>query len=177
VIVGAVVAAGAGRRMGRPKGEVVLDGLRLVDRAVAALRDGGCDRVLAVVRPGVAVAGAEAIENPDPDRGLRSSVELALAAAGEGAALMVLPVDMPGVGAAAVHAVAQRWRPGRVAMARYPAGGGHPVLMGVQLWRQALAGAGPDEGARRFLADHPHLVDLVATDGDPSDLDTPADLL
>lgn len=177
MIVGAVVAAGAGSRMGQPKGELVLDGLRLVDRAVAVLRDGGCDRVVAVVRAGVGVPGAEVIENPRPERGLRASVDLAIAAAGDCAAVMVLPVDMPGVSAAAVRAVTAGWRPGRVAMAHYGGVAGHPVLMAPDLWRAALTSAGPDEGARRFLADHPHLVDLVPAVGDPADLDTPTDLL
>ena len=176
VIVGAVVAAGAGTRMGTPKGELVVDGVRLVDRAVGALRDGGCGRVLAVVRPGVAVPGAEAVENPQPELGLRSSIELAIAGAGECAGLMILPVDMPGVGGAAVRAVIRGWRPDRVAMAAYPGGAGHPVLMAPHMWRRALAGAADDEGARRFLDDHPDLVDLVPAPGDPADLDTPADL-
>jgi molybdenum cofactor cytidylyltransferase/nicotine blue oxidoreductase len=39
-----------------------------------------------------------------------------------------------------------------------------------------LAIAGPDEGARAFLALCPDLVDPVAVAGDPIDVDTPADL-
>ena len=177
MIVGAVLAAGAGVRMGQPKGQLVVDGVRLVDRAVAVLRDGGCDRVVAVVRPGVSVADAVVAENSRPDRGLRSSVEIAVAAAGDCDGLMALPVDMPGVRPDAVRAVLAAWQPGRVAMAAYPGGPGHPVLMSPDLWRRAVAGAGPDEGARRFLADHPDLVDLAPAPGDPADLDTPDDLL
>ena len=37
--VGVVLAAGAGRRFGSAKALVVLDGVRLVDRAVATLRE------------------------------------------------------------------------------------------------------------------------------------------
>jgi molybdenum cofactor cytidylyltransferase/nicotine blue oxidoreductase len=48
--------------------------------------------------------------------------------------------------------------------------------MAPPLWQEALAQAGPDEGARRFLQAHPELVDEVAVPGDPADLDTPADL-
>jgi molybdenum cofactor cytidylyltransferase/nicotine blue oxidoreductase len=48
--------------------------------------------------------------------------------------------------------------------------------MGVATWRAALDAAGPDEGARAYLAAHPDLVDDVAVHGDPSDLDTPDDL-
>ena len=181
-IVGAVLAAGSGTRMGRPKAELVVAGSRLVDRAVAALADGGCDAVLAVVRPGVAVAGATAVINPDPERGMRSSLELAIDAAGlidaAGApdAVAVLPVDLPGVSAATVAAVLAVWRPGRIAAAWSEGRRGHPIVMSPALWRDALAMAGPDDGARALLAARAEVVDEVAVDGSTDDLDTPADL-
>ena len=40
-VAGLVLAAGAGRRFGRPKALVELDGERLVDRAVRVLETGG----------------------------------------------------------------------------------------------------------------------------------------
>jgi molybdenum cofactor cytidylyltransferase/nicotine blue oxidoreductase len=48
--------------------------------------------------------------------------------------------------------------------------------MSPALWREALAAAGEDEGARRLLGARPELVDEVAVAGDPTDLDTPAEL-
>jgi molybdenum cofactor cytidylyltransferase/nicotine blue oxidoreductase len=48
--------------------------------------------------------------------------------------------------------------------------------MSPALWRDALALADADEGARRFLAAHPELVDEIPVQGDPDDLDTPQDL-
>lgn len=45
-VVGLVLAAGRGRRLGRAKVELTLDGTTFLERAVAALRDGGCDPVL-----------------------------------------------------------------------------------------------------------------------------------
>ena len=176
-VAGAVLAAGAGRRMGAPKADLVMDGERLVDRAVRVLHDGGCAPVFAVVRSGVVVAGADVVVNPDPERGMRSSLELAIAAAGDADGLLVLLVDMPGVPAADVRAVIATWRPDRVALARYgPRRGGHPVLMAPALWRAAVRSAGPDEGARAYLAVHPELVDAVPGTGDPRDLDAPGDL-
>lgn len=175
-VAGAVLAAGAGVRMGRPKAELVVDGTRLLDRAVRILADGGCHPVLAVVRPGVAAAGAVSVQNPDPDRGMRSSLELALSSAASADALAVVLVDLPGLSAAGVGAVVTAWRPGRIAVASYAGRRGHPTVMSPALWRQALDGAGADEGARRLLSSRPDLIDEVAVVGDPADLDTPDDL-
>lgn len=175
-VAGAVLAAGAGSRMGTPKAELVVDGRRLVDRAVAALVDGGCAPVIAVVRSAAEVPGARTVVNPAPERGMRSSLALAVAAAGPCAALAVLLVDAPGVGAEAVRAVVGAWRPGRIAVARYGGRRGHPTVMAPRLWQQALAAAGADEGARALLVARGDLVDEVDVPGDPVDLDTPADL-
>jgi CTP:molybdopterin cytidylyltransferase MocA len=173
-----VLAAGSGTRMGRPKADVVIGGERLVDRAVRAVTTAGCRPIWAVVRSGVDVAGAETIVNPDPGRGMRSSLELAVTAA-EGQhidALAVLLVDLPGITAAGIAAVAHAWTPGRIAVGTYASRRGHPTVMAVPTWRAALAAAGPDEGARAYLSAHADLVDEVRVDGDPTDLDTPADL-
>lgn len=185
-VVGIVLAAGSGTRMGRPKAEVTIDGSRLLDRAVIAAREGGCVRVVAVVREGTDVRTGpsgppvQVVVNPDPDRGMRSSLALGVAAATDAGtppeALAVLLVDTPGIGADAVRAVVSRWRPGRVCVGTYDGRRAHPTVMAPPLWQEALAQAGPDEGARRFLQAHPELVDEVAVPGDPADLDTPADL-
>ena len=171
-----MLAAGSGSRMGGPKAELVIDGARLLDRSVAALREAGCAPVYAVVRAGTNVVGAVAVVNPDPDRGMRSSLVLAVEAAGEATALAVLLVDNPGISAGAIRAVAAAWSPGRIAVGRYGTGRGHPTVMSPELWRAALDLAGPDEGARAFLAVHPDLVDEVVVPGDPADLDTRDDL-
>lgn len=175
-VVGVVLAAGSGSRMGAPKAGLVVDGSRLVDRAVAALSGGGCTSVLAVTRAGLVVDGARVLVNPDPDRGMRSSLALAVDAADDALALAVLLVDMPGVSAEAVRAVVESWRPGRIALASYGRRRGHPTVMEPALWRSALALAGPDEGARALLASRPDLVDEIAVPGSADDLDTPADL-
>jgi CTP:molybdopterin cytidylyltransferase MocA len=189
-VIGAVLAAGGGSRMGTPKGELVVDGERLLDRAVRALGTAGCETVLAVVRAGTEALNAQIVVNADPSRGLRSSLTLAVEAAlaVEGAAgpgpsghepvvvgLAVLLADLPGVGADAIRPVIEAWRPGRIAVACYQGRRGHPIVMSPARWQEAIAVAAPDEGARRFLAAHPEWVDDVAVAGDPSDLDTPED--
>jgi len=162
--------------MGAPKAELLVGGERLVDRAVRTLRAGGCGDVLAVVRPGVAVTDARVVVNAEPDRGLHSSLQLAVGAAGEADVVVLLLADLPGVTASGVRSVLDAWRPGRIAAATYAGRRGHPIAMAPRLWREALALSGPDEGARTLLRSRPDLVDEIAVDGDPADLDTPADL-
>jgi len=175
-VAAAVLAAGSGSRLGRPKAEVVVGGERLLDRAVRVARAAGCEPVLAVVRAGTSVPGARAVVNADPARGQRSSLALAVEGAGPVDALVVLLVDTPGVGEAAVRAVIEAWRPGRIAVGRYGTRRGHPTVMAPALWREALRLAGADEGGRALLAARPELVDEVDVPGDPADLDTPDDL-
>lgn len=173
-----VLAAGAGRRMGTPKAELVVDGRRLVDRAVAAMADGGCDEVVVVVRADTArVDGARVVVNPSPERGMRSSLLLGLAAA-SGEAVAVLLVDTPGIGTDAIATVVRRWRaePERIAVASFAGRRGHPIVMAAARWSAAMARAGAEEGARRYLQDNADLVDDIAVTGDPTDLDLPSDL-
>lgn len=134
--------------------------------------------MIAVVREGTTVGGVRAVVNPDPSRGMRSSLALAVGAASLAnvAALAVLLVDVPGIGPEAVRATVGAWQPGRVAIATFGGRRGHPIVMAPTLWTEALEVAGADEGARVWLGEHPDLVDEVAVPGDPSDLDTPEDV-
>ncbi len=166
-VAAAVLAAGAGRRMGTPKAELVVSGIRLLDRAVAVVSGAGCNPVYAVVRAGVQVDGALTVVNPEPERGMRSSLAVAVEAAAGEQALAVLLVDVPGIDAGAVAATAAAWRPGRIAVASYDGRRGHPTVMAPELWREALELAGPDEGARALLRARPDLVDEVAVTGRP----------
>ena len=173
-VTGLILAAGSGQRMGRPKAEIVLEGTRLVDRAVAAM--GVCDDVLVVVRDGVVVPAVRTVVNAQPERGLRSSLRLGIQHATEADALAVMLVDLPGVRAEDVTAVVRGWRPGRIALGSYGGRRAHPIVMGPGDWVAALDLAGPDEGARRYLAAHPDRVDEVDLAGDATDLDRPEDL-
>ena len=172
-VTGLVLAAGAGRRMGRPKAELVVDGERLIDRAVRVLRAGGCDEVVAVVRDGLTDADARAVVNPAPERGMGSSLRLALAAA-SGRRAAILLVDTPGIGSDAVRAVLAVDAP--VVVATYRGRRGHPGVVDRAWWGEVAERAEADRGARPFLQAHPELVIEVECPGDPSDLDTAADL-
>lgn len=156
VVTGVVLAAGAGRRLGRPKADVELGGQRLVDRAVATLRAGGCAEVLAVLRPGqAAAAGARTLVNPEPDRGMGSSLRCALtelAADPRSQACVVLLVDLVGVRPAEVAAVIERHRAGAQLVAVRRAGQrSHPVLVSRRWYSEFAAAAAGDQGGRHFF--------------------------
>ena len=163
--------------MGGPKAGLVVAGRTLLEHACAELAAGGCVPVLAVVRPGVTVpAGVVSVVNREPERGMRSSLALAVRAAGAVDALAVVLVDTPGLTAAAVRDTISAWRIGRIVVADYGGRKAHPIVMSPDLWHVALSGAAADEGARALLRAHADLVDAVPVAGDPADLDRPADL-
>ena len=117
-VAGVVLAAGRSSRMGRPKALLPVDGVPFVERAVATLREGGCDPVVAVVGPGgeaIAEAaergGARTVVNPDSEAEQVESLARGLAAIPPGpAAAVVLPVDVPLAGPAVVRTLIAAFR-------------------------------------------------------------------
>ena len=178
---GLVLAAGGGRRLGRPKALVAIAGVRLVDLATATLRAGGCEPLLVVsgATP-LEVPGASVVHNRDWRTGLGSSLRAGLGGLPPGAqAVVVTPVDTPRVDAVVVHRLVAAWRSGaQVAVATYAGARHTPVLLARPHWAEAAARAEGDQGARAFLAAHPELVtDIECADLGPwLDLDTPSDL-
>jgi CTP:molybdopterin cytidylyltransferase MocA len=179
-VTGIVLAAGAGRRLGRPKADVVLGGQRLVDRAVQTLLAGGCAEVMAVLRPEQAgAAGARTVVNSKPDRGMGSSLRCALAAlrSSESEACVVLLVDLVGVQPSEVAAVIGRYRAGAGIVAVRRAGvRSHPVLVSRPWYAELAAAATGDQGGRDFFARHQADTDFLDYPDPIRDIDTAADL-
>lgn len=159
---GLLLAAGAGRRMGRPKA-LVSDGRGgWLARAVQTLA--GCETVTVVLGAGA----DEAIRLLDPydvtvviatdwadGMGLSLAAGLRHLMDGEVTRAVVHLVDLPDVGAEVVGRV--RAQPGRaeaLARATYLGHPGHPVLLGRDHWAGVLATCQGDQGARSYLATH-----------------------
>nr|WP_319461858.1 nucleotidyltransferase family protein [Micromonospora sp. RTP1Z1] len=183
-VAGLLLAAGAGRRFGRPKALVELDGEPLVRRAVRLLRAGGCAPVHVVVGAGAdalpELPGAVLVDNRHWRDGLGGSLRCGLASlpGPVGAAVVVL-VDQPSLTPAAVRLVCAAHAAGApVAAAGYAGRVGHPVLLDRAVWPLLDRYATGDRGARDLLRARPDLVTVVPCDGlgSPRDLDTPADL-
>jgi CTP:molybdopterin cytidylyltransferase MocA len=178
-ITGIVLAAGAGRRLGRPKADVVLGGQRLVDRAVATLLSGGCAEVLAVLRPDqAAAADARTVVNSEPDRGMGSSLCCALAELRpDSGACVVLLVDLVGVRPDEVAAVIERHRAGaEIVAVRRSGRRSHPVLVGRPWYAELAAAAVGDQGGRDFFDRHANDTSFVDYPDPISDIDTAEDL-
>ena len=162
----------------------MLDGERLVDRAVRTLREGGCGHVL-VVQGAAALApvDAELVTNDGWREGMGSSLRAALSALAGRAdvdAAVLLLVDTPWVGPEPVRRVitAPAASASRAVQASYDGVPGHPVLLARSAWEQAAALAVGDQGARGWLRRHRDEVTLVDCTGlgDPRDVDHPEDL-
>lgn len=184
---GLLLAAGAGRRLGRPKALVELGGRPLLSVALDALRAGGCAPLLVVLGAAAdAVAplvprDARAVVAADWADGMGASLRAGLSAiAGHPDApdaVLVHLVDLPGVGAPAIarlaHAAAGAG-PEALARATYRGAPGHPVLLGRAHWAGVLESARGDAGARGYLAGNPALRLVECADvADPRDVDTP----
>jgi molybdenum cofactor cytidylyltransferase len=186
--VAVVTAAGSAERFGGKKLLTPIDGEPLLDHTIRSLLDGGVSEVIVVV-------GTDArselerdvnamndprvrpVENPDPSRGMFSSIQAGVATA-NGDALVVLPGDMPYVRAETVRAVIAKHRERRAIVSpRYNGKRGHPVVMPLSL-RDEIAATAPTANLHEVIKRHlDERVDLEVNDpGVVRDVDTPADL-
>jgi CTP:molybdopterin cytidylyltransferase MocA len=186
-----VLAAGAGSRFGGGKLLARLEDRPILQHVLDVLA--GLDPAMTVVVLG---ADAEAIEraidwrgelrvrNPDPSRGMASSLQLAAATveAGDAAvaveAVLVVLGDQPRLRASVIRSLVAAGdassRP--VVVPRYAGGGGgNPVLVRREAW-PLIAEARGDRGLGPILAQHPDLVMEVPVDGTNPDVDRPEDL-
>jgi molybdenum cofactor cytidylyltransferase len=175
-VVGVLLAAGAGRRYGKPK--VLVDGW--LDAAVSALRDGGCADVVVVLGAAEVTAppGVIAIVAPDWDEGLSVSVRTGLAQAermhADYAVLHV--IDTPDVGPAVVARVVGRAVASASGLARAYFGDrpGHPVVMARRHWPEVLSQISGDQGAGVFLRGRPDIETVDCGDlAGGQDIDEP----
>jgi CTP:molybdopterin cytidylyltransferase MocA len=184
---GLVLAAGAGRRLGRPKALVEVDGELLVDRAVRVLADGGCDPVVVVlgarsqdVVASAALDHAVVVVNDGWSGGMGSSLRCGLAAVADLGAedVVVLLVDQPRVGAVHVRRLLRRRGERPAVVASYGGEPRNPALLSASTWEAVCESAIGDVGARAWMQAHPELVLAVACDdlGGDVDIDTVDDL-
>lgn len=187
-VAGLLLAAGGGRRMGRPK--ALLDdpsGGSFLERGLRVLHDSGCDPVVAVLGAGaqearpLATAADTVVVAQDWAQGQSASLRAGLEAVAASAAdaVVVLLVDLPDVGPDVVRRVLEATDgagPASLGRAAYAGVPGHPVVIGRDHWSGVLDVLEGDRGARDYLAAHPHTTVECGDLAGGEDTDTPADL-
>ena len=185
-IAGIVLAAGAGSRFGGGKLLAQLAGRPILQHVLDRLADAGIGDVTVVLgREAPAIEGAIAwrterrVVNPDPDRGLSSSLQIGMAALPPGAdAVLIALGDQPLVTVGTIRALLDA-RPEASRPIVVPVyaddRGRNPVLLRRPAFGLAGEAAG-DRGLGPVLAAHPDAVHEVPVSGDNPDVDTQADL-
>jgi CTP:molybdopterin cytidylyltransferase MocA len=146
--------------------------------ALAAALEAGLDGVIvvdgAVDLSGLLPAGVQRVHNAAWADGQAGSLQVAIEAAGAAGheAVVVGLGDQPRVTAAAWRAVAASASP--IAVASYGGRRRNPVRLHRSVW--PLLERSGDEGARTVMRARPELVEEIACEGDPFDVDTSADL-
>lgn len=161
-----LLAAGAGRRYGKPK--VLVEGW--LTAAVRALREGGCRDVVLVLGAAEITAppGVTAVVEPDWHEGLSASVRTGLAEADRLSAdyAVLHVIDTPDVGPDVVRRVLERAVASGAGLARACFGDlpGHPVVLARRHWPAVLAGLSGDQGAGAYLRGRPDVETVECGD-------------
>lgn len=185
LIVGVLLAAGAGSRFGGGKLVARLaDGRGVAETACAHLLP-AVDRVVAVIpaQPGaledaLRAAGAEVVRCDTATPGMGVSIACGVAASTEAAGWLVALGDMPLIPSSQHRLVADALRAGADIVAPVCQGRrGHPVGFAARFGDELRALEG-DEGARAVLARHRGALLELAVDDDAGwqDIDTLSDL-
>lgn len=128
-IFAVVPASGKSSRFGSDKRQVLIDGVPMLLRVVKHFKDAGIADVIVVD------------DNPDPDRGMFSSIQIGLgrALASGAEIILVQPADMPFVRIETIRLIAAECaRTGRAVCPRYDDQRGHPLAFPAELARQLL---------------------------------------
>jgi molybdenum cofactor cytidylyltransferase len=186
VIAAVVLAAGESSRMGRPKLLLPYRGVTVLECVLRAVLDSPVDRTVVVLGFGRERIGrlleplpVEAVMNPDPGRGMLSSILTGLAALPDDpGAVFIVPGDHPDLTPAVFKALLDaRAASGKGLIVPTREGrGGHPLLMDLA-YRHEAGRLDPAAGLRALLLAHPDDVFRLPVEagGILTDIDTPAD--
>jgi len=148
-IAGIILSGGVSRRMGTPKALLRFQNETFLDRLIGVF-SAVCDPIIVVVglhadkiKSGIERAsGVLFAVNPDPERGMLSSLQCGLALVPNDApAAMFLPVDHPHIQLSTLETLAIRFRQDGASVIVPTCGGqhGHPVCIARSLVTELLA--------------------------------------
>ena len=182
-----VLAAGESRRMGQPKQLLPFGERTILERVVDMLLTAGVGEVVVVlghladrVRTVLGDRPVTAVVNESYRQGMLSSVKCGVRAIGAGydAVLFALG-DQPHIESAVVSHVIRAYRAGNagIVIPRYGAKKGHPIIINLQKYREAIANLPEGAGLNALMQEHADDVRLidVATEDIIRDIDVPDD--
>ncbi|MEX2154108.1 MAG: nucleotidyltransferase family protein [Gemmatimonadaceae bacterium] len=186
MIAALLLAAGSARRFNGPKLLQELEGKPIIRWCAETLRHPLVDEIVVVVPPEHAeirrsLAGLDVrfVVNPNPNRGMGSSIACGVTALTAHAdAVLVALADEPTLNPAVLERVISRSRAGdaSIIVPTFRGVRGHPVLFQRSAFEELRALPG-DQGARAVTDRHPARVAfLEQQEAKPIDVDTPADL-
>lgn len=184
-IAGLILAGGASSRIGSPKSLLRVGGETFLDRLIAVFAS-VCDPVVVVlghdadrVRQGIEHPGFAAFTvNPDPDRGMLSSLQCGLLKISATSPVIFTPVDYPGFRQTTLARIAAALNEGSsdVVIPLHYGCKGHPVGIASPVVRDLLA-LPCSAQARDVIRQYRDRTRFVEVDdpGIVADIDTPAD--
>lgn len=182
-----ILAAGASRRLGRPKQLLEIDGRTLLRRTAELALSAAAGPVLVVLgaraeemRPELAGLKVETIENPDWAEGMSTSLRAGIRRLETEqppvAAVLVLLVDQPRVNIQLLDRLIRLYeeRKPPVVASRYNGLNGVPAVFDRSLWEE-LKNIEGDRGARRVIRRYEKDMAIVDFPPAAEDIDTPED--
>jgi molybdenum cofactor cytidylyltransferase len=185
LIAGLVLAAGLSKRMGESKQSLLLAGKSILDWSTEAFLSSCVDDVIVIAnssrlkRQGIS-RRLRYIVNPDPSRGLSSSLKLGIRSVSRGSEAVVVGLgDKPLVLPETINALVDAYRRtgARIVVPVCEGKRGNPVLFQRSVFGSILELSG-DVGAKEVISKHKDQVSEVPV-GDQGillDIDTPSDL-
>lgn len=165
--------------MGRPKLLLPFRDGTVVGSLIQALREGGVSEIVLVIAPGdealrswAMEAGVRIAVNPEPERGMLSTILEGIEAAGDKETLVVCPADLPALLPSTVRTVLAQQSP--LAVPSHQGKRGHPLVISPELIPE-IRTLQLDVGLRELLDRHPDRLRIIEVD-DPGcvrDVDTP----
>ena len=187
MIAALILAAGLGRRMGKSKPLIRIDGRPALSLILSRIDEVGITCKIVVlgrearrIEEEVGLAGCRIVVNDRPEEGLSSSLRLGLSAVPTDAdGVLIFHADMPFIEKSTISAVISTAEGGaKIAAPAYRGRRGFPVYFARSSLSDLSASLAGDSGGRGYIADHPELLTLVDVD-DPGcieDIDRPEDL-
>lgn len=180
-----ILAAGASRRLGRPKQLVEYNAETLIARAVRIARDAQLHPVIVVLganADAVRLAAGPSVlfaENHSWEEGIASSMRAGLtavrSAAPEALGALIMPCDQPCLTTAHLSRLADSFAGEHIVCSTYAGVRGVPAVLPRDTWNDLMNLRG-DVGARKLLIDPARHVLEIPFEGGELDIDAPEDL-